>query len=83
MIEYTSNKSYKSNIGFTSLNTCEEIKKNEYSLSIPMYVSKSTEENLDLKITLNDSFVDWMRIANRSKNSFDVLAQAINGEIEK
>ena len=76
-------KSYKSNIGFTSLNTCEEIKKNEYSLSIPMYVSKSTEENLDLKITLNDSFVDWMRIANRSKNSFDVLAQAINGEIEK
>jgi hypothetical protein len=32
---------------------------------------------------LNDSFVDWISIANRSKNSFDVLAQAMNGELEK
>ena len=73
-------KLYNSKPGVASVDDVEDIAKNDWSLSIPLYVTKLRNE-IDSKLSLKDSYEIWSSAGERNneakRNVIDYLANQL------
>ncbi len=65
--------------GFAHVATIQDIEKNDYSLSIPLYVKKITEATEEDSRTLQQCYDSWLEKAKNAADSYAVLNELIGG----
>ena len=72
---------YDNEEGFATIATIDEIEKNDYSLSIPLYVKGvSVDENEMDSRSLQGIYEDWKSASDRMHESFSILNSLLIGE---
>ena len=69
---------YESDGDIAKLVTIKTIAKNDYSLSIPLYIQTSSEEHED-KRTVQECYSDWIEAAEMASKQFDSIIEMIGG----
>ena len=59
-------KNFKNIQGLTSVRSAKEIKDNDYSLAIPLYVEKYESPDEKISLPLPDAFKDWITSSEKS-----------------
>ncbi len=74
---------YESFEGFSHIATVKEIEKNNFSLSIPLYVSNAQSDKTEDLRTLDECISDWLESSFELKNSYNTLKTVMSegGEI--
>ena len=66
-------KKFETVDGFAKLATIEDIAKNDYLLSIPLYVHKTILKGKDELLSVNESYEEWLNTVELKNISFERL----------
>jgi type I restriction system adenine methylase HsdM len=76
-------KNFRNKSGLASVRSTSEIKANNYSLAIPLYVEKLADMTKDDVISAQKSFTNWIASANASKTALDSLLAKFQQEEQR
>lgn len=75
-------KNFDNRIGLASVRTIEEIKANNYSLAIPLYVEKNVIELETYDSNVDKTFQDWLFNSEKSKEVIESLVNRLSLEMD-
>lgn len=70
---------YESDGDIAKVVTIKDIAKNDYSLSIPLYIQTSSEEQEDDR-TVQECYSDWKEAAEMASRHFESINEMIGGD---
>ncbi len=73
-------KKFETVDGFAKLATIEDIAKNDYLLSIPLYVHKTILKGKDELLSVNESYEEWLNTVELKNISFEKLNDLLDRE---
>jgi type I restriction system adenine methylase HsdM len=73
-------KKFKNEPGLASVRSTNDIKKNNYSLAIPLYVERIVDTTKNDDISVQKSFNNWLASANANKATLDLLLSNFSEE---
>lgn len=76
-------KEYKEIEGFSKIATIDDIARNNYSLSIPLYVRTNDIETQSEDISLEEQFSQWDSSSTRMRRNYELLNNLIAEEDKK
>ena len=71
---------YVEDEGFSKIATYEDIAKNDFKLSIPLYVRNGSSTELVEEENLDDAISEWMAESNGMHESFDEIVNFLKGD---
>jgi type I restriction enzyme M protein len=75
-------RNFENRIGLASVKTFEEIKVNNYSLAIPLYVEKISIDSETEDSDMDSIFQDWFFSTKKSEEVIDTLLNRISLEMD-
>lgn len=79
----TAYKEYKEIENFSKIATIDDIARNNYSLSIPLYVRANEVEVRSEEVSLQEQFSQWSSSSSKMRNNYELLNTLIKEEDEK
>ena len=71
-------KNFKNVKGLASIRGIDEIKSNEYSLAIPLYVESNTQSSPQNSLSINHLFKNWILGSNKTNSSIDSILEELS-----
>lgn len=72
-------KNYREEEGFSAVVSVEEIAKNNYLLSLPLYVRSEVQEEQKQQKSLSECIADWQESSGELKESYSELKSVLGG----